>query len=91
MNKSVSWSEAFYFWVSLFWRSLVMFLIVEFAIMFPLVFIFPKEHPAALSLIGLVVVCFVFWFAMVIPIKMVLQKYNKKYGLININKDGHTV
>ena len=91
MNRAVSWAEAFYFWVSLFWRSIILFIIVECAIMFPLVFIFPKEHLAALSLIGLILVFFVFWFAMLIPIKMVLQKYNKKYGLIDINKDVNAI
>ena len=78
MNKTVSWSEAFSFWISLFWRSLILYIALNFAIMFPLALIFPMEHPAALSLIGLILVIIVFWFAMVIPIKIVLQRYKNE-------------
>jgi lipopolysaccharide export LptBFGC system permease protein LptF len=78
MNRTVSWSEAFSFWVSLFWRSFILFFALNFAIMFPLALIFSKEHPAALSIIGLILVTILFWFAMVIPIKIVLQRYKNE-------------
>ena len=79
MSKTVSWSEAFSFWFSLFWRSIVLYMMIGFIIMAPLSYLFPEEHPAALSGIGMILVTIIFWFAMLIPIKMVLQKYiNKK-------------
>ena len=54
-------------------------MMIGFVIMLPLSLLFPKEHPAALSGIGMIIVTIIFWFAMLIPIKMVLQKYiNKK-------------
>ena len=78
MKKTVSWSEAFSFWYSLFWRSIILFLVLNVAIMFPLALIFPMEHPAALTIIGEILVTIIFWFAMLIPIKMVLQRYKNQ-------------
>ena len=83
MNRTVvSWSEAFSFWISLFWRSIILLLALNFAIgfliIYPLTLVFPKEHPAALSIIGLIFVPIIFWFAMLIPIKMVLQRYKNE-------------
>jgi hypothetical protein len=55
--------------------------------MFPLSLIFSKEHPAALSLIGLILMTIIFWFAMVIPIKIVLQRYKNEI-LLNRYQQG---
>ena len=79
MSKTVSWSEAFSFWFSLFWRSIVLYMMLGFIIMLPLSLLFPKEHPAALSGIGMILVTIIFLFAMIMLTKIVLQKYiNKK-------------
>ena len=84
MDRSVSWSEAFSFWISLFWRSIILLLAlnvaIAFIVIFPFALLFPQEHPAALSIIGLIIVSILFWFAMLIPIKMVLQRYKKNIG-----------
>ena len=91
MNRTVSWSEAFSFWISLFWRSIILFLVVNFAIGFIIIYqltlIFPKEHPAALSIIGLILATIMFWFAMLIPIKIVLQRYKNEI-LLNRYQQG---
>jgi len=80
MRKTVSWLEAFSFWFSLFWRSIFLFMVLGFIIMVPLSLLFPNEHPAALSGIGMMLVAIIFWFAMPILIKMALQKYiNQKF------------
>ena len=91
MNRTVSWSEAFSFWISLFWRSIILLLALNFAVAFiiiyPLTLIFPKEHPAALSIIGLILITIIFWFAMLIPIKIVLQRYKNEI-LLNRYQQG---
>jgi hypothetical protein len=78
MSKIVSWSEAFFFWFALFWRSIVLYLLIAFIIMVPLSFIFSNEHPAAVTGIGMIVITIIFWFAMTVPVKMVLQKFLSK-------------
>jgi lipopolysaccharide export LptBFGC system permease protein LptF len=79
MSKTVSWSEAFFFWFALFWRSIVLYMLLCFIIMLPLSLLFPNEHPAAIAGILVILVTIIFWFAMIGLIKMVLQKYiNRK-------------
>jgi hypothetical protein len=60
-------------------------------VIYPLTLIFPKEHPAALSIIGLIFVPIIFWFGMLIPIKLVLQRYKDRYCLIDIKKTNNNI
>jgi hypothetical protein len=73
-HKAVSWSEAFVFWFSVFWRSIITYLAVFAMIGTPLAALMPNEHPAAVTIIATILVFVVFWFAMAIPIKIVLKK-----------------
>lgn len=82
MYKKVSWPDAFMFYLSLMWRVLLFYVLVNiaaaFILIYPMSILLGTRHPAALisvcSLIALVILLFV----MVIPVKHTLQAYLHK-------------
>jgi hypothetical protein len=78
MKRTVSWSEAFFFWRSLFWESFFLFNLIGIVVAIILPFAFPNSHPAGVAIIGYIFITCIFPFAMVIPIKNALQKYKDK-------------
>ena len=91
MYKKVSWSDAFIFYLSLIWRALVFYALVNiaaaFILIYPLSILLETQHPAQLvvfcSLIALVVLLFV----MVIPVRNALQEFLYKCGRLKISLD----
>ena len=91
MCKKVSWTEAFIFYLSLMWRALVFYALVNiaaaFILIYPLSIILETQQPAPLvafcSLIALIILLFV----MVIPVKNALQEYLYKCCHMQKNRD----
>ena len=91
MYKKVSWSDAFIFYLSLMWRALVFYALVNiaaaFILIYPLSIILVTQHPVPLvafcSLIALVILLFV----MVIPVKNALQEFLYKCCHMKISRD----
>ena len=95
MYKKVSWSDAVIFYLSLIWRALVFFALVNiaaaFILIYPLSILLGTRHPAApvafCALIALVVLLFV----MVIPVRNALQQFLYKCGRLKISLDVNPV
>jgi hypothetical protein len=91
MYKKVSWSDAAIFYLSLIWRALLFYALVNiaagFILIYPLSVILETQHPAPLvalcSLIALVILLFV----MVIPVRNALQEFLYKNGRLKISLD----
>jgi hypothetical protein len=83
MVKKVSLSEAFLFYFSLFWRAIVLYLLINmvtaFILAYPLSMILETAHPVTLVLFCSVTTVVIFFLAMVIPVKTVLQKFIRRY------------
>ena len=86
MYRKVSLSEAFFFYLSLFWRAIVLYLLINtvmaFIFTYPLSIMLDSTHPVALVVFCSIITVVIFFLAMVIPVKTVLQKYIRKYGSV---------
>ena len=84
MYRKVSLSEAFFFYLSLFWRAIVLYLLINmvtaFILTYPLSMMLETTHPVTLVLFCSVITVVIFFLIMVIPVKTVLQKFIRKYG-----------
>ena len=83
MYRKVSLSEAFFFYLALFWRAIVLYLLINIvtAIIFtiPLSMVFENTPPVPLVFLCSIITVVIFFLALVIPVKTVLQKYIGKY------------
>ena len=88
MYKKVSWSDAFIFYLSLIWRALVLYTLVNiaaaFILIYPLSIILETQHPAPLVALCSMIALVILLFAMVIPVRNALQEFVYKCGRIKI-------
>ena len=91
MYKKVSWSDALNFYLSLIWRALVFYALVNiaagFILLYPLSIIFETQHPAPLVAICSLIALVILLFVMVIPVRNALQDFLYKCGRIKISLD----
>jgi hypothetical protein len=90
MYKKVTLSEAFIFYLSLFWRAIVLYLLINLATVFifsyPLSSLIENAHPVPVVLISSVITVMVFFLAMVIPVKAVLQNFIRRYCVMRSSR-----
>ena len=83
MYRKISLSEAFFFYLSLFWRAILLYLMINlvtaFILAYPLSIALETEHPVPLVFLCSITTIVIFFFLMVIPVKTVLQNFLKKY------------
>ncbi len=83
MYRKISLSEAFFFYLSIFWRAIVLYLLINmvtvFILTYPLSMLLETAHPVPVILFCSIITVAIFFLAMVIPVKTVLQKYIRKY------------
>ena len=95
MYRKVSLSEAFFFYLSLFWRATVLYLLINmvtvFILTYPLSMLLETVHPAPLVLICSIITVVIFFLAMVIPVKTVLQKFIRKYCSMKNDRENKPV
>jgi hypothetical protein len=91
MYKKVSWSDAFSFYLSLIWRALVFYTLVNiaaaFILIYPLSIILDTQSPAPLVALCSVIALVILLFIMVIPVRNTLQEFVYKCGRIKISLD----
>ncbi|MDX1709201.1 MAG: hypothetical protein R3274_11410 [Desulfobacterales bacterium] len=79
MSNKVSWPDAFMFYLSLMWRVLLFYVLVNiaaaFVFIYPLSLLLGTQHPAPLITICSVIALVILFFIMVIPVKNTLQAY----------------
>lgn len=90
MYRKVSLSEAIFFYLSLFWRAIFLYLMINivtaFILTYPLSIVLETEHPVSLVFFCSIITIVVFFFLLVIPVKTVLQNYRKKYYTRKTNR-----
>lgn len=90
MYRKVSLSEALFFYLSLFWRAILLYLMINivsaFIFTYPLSIVLETEHPVPLVFFCSIITIVIFFFLMVIPVKTVLQNYLKKYYTRKTNR-----
>ncbi len=95
MYRKVSLSEAFFFYLSLFWRAILLYLMINivtaFIFTYPLSIMLETEHPVPLVFLCSIITIVIFFFLMVIPVKSVLQNYLKKYYARKTSQGNETV
>lgn len=91
MYKKVSWSDAFIFYLSLIWRALVFYTLVNiaaaFILIYPLSILLETQHPAPLFALSSVIALVILLFVMVVPVRNALQEFVYKCGRIKISLD----
>ena len=79
MYKKVSWPDAFVFYLSLMWRVLLFYMLVNiaaaFIFIYPLSILLGTQHPTPLVTVCSLIALVVLFFIMVIPVKNTLQAY----------------
>ena len=90
MDRKISLSEAFCFYLSLFWRAMVLYFTINIAtaliLTYPLSMLFKSTHPVPMVIFCSIITVAIFFFAMVIPVKTVLQKFIRKYCSLKNNR-----
>jgi hypothetical protein len=83
MNKRISLADAFFFYLSLFWRAVVLYLMINIVaasiFTYPLSILLKTQHPVPIVLCSSIITIVIYFFAMVIPVKTVLQKFVLKW------------
>ena len=79
MSNKVSWPDAFMFYLSLMWRALLFYVLVNiaaaFIFIYPLSLLLGTQHPAPLITVCALIALVILFFIMVIPVKNTLQVY----------------
>ncbi len=95
MYRRVTLSEAFFFYLSIFWRAIVLYLLINmvtvFILTYPLSMLLETAHPVPLVFICSIITVSIFFLAMVIPVKTVLQKFVRKYCSIKNDRENKPV
>ena len=79
MYKKVSWPDAFIFYLSLMWRILLFYVLVNiaaaFILIYPLSILLRTQHPTPLITASALIALVILFVIMVIPVKNTLQAY----------------
>ncbi len=91
MSKQVSWPDAFMFYLSLMWRVLLFYVLVNiaaaFIFIYPLSILLGTQHPAPIITICSLISIVILFFIMVIPVKNTLQAYLYKCGRLKKERE----